>query len=156
MVCSRCSALPITNPKRRWKVQHYSTFAELDKSVRNGCQVCALLRTVLLEYYAHGLSSSVEEAECYHRQLDQHPESRDNEHSDSEESVRRSQDSRRFPFFVKDVSYETASDSEQQFEGLRGLLYLRVGAEAFDPVDHIYPFIQVSSLPGKYIPQPKY
>lgn len=82
MICCRCLALPVQDPSFNGSVQHYSTFTELDESVQNGCQICALFRRVLLEYYAHGLSSSVEEAEHYQRQLDQEPERRDGENLD--------------------------------------------------------------------------
>lgn len=156
MVCSKCSTLPFTNSGRRWRVQHHSTFAELGKSIQNGCQVCALFRTVLLEYYAHGLSRSVEEAEKYHRQLDQCPEGSGHEHFDSEESARKGQGLRRFAFFVEAVLSEATSYSDSSFQGLRGLLYLRVIPEIPDPVDEIYPFIEVSSLPGTYNSQPEY
>jgi len=144
-----CSALPMTMSNRRSRVRHHSTFAELEISVQNGCQVCALLRIVILEYYAYGRTCSVEEAGLYHRQLDQHPESS--------------------PFFVEAVLQETISGSEPQPNGIRGLLYLRIDVDALDaislespdpttgatttsyPVDGICPFVQVSSLPGTYV-----
>jgi hypothetical protein len=77
MTCGRCSALLVQDPSFSGSIPHYSTFTELDKSVQNGCRICALFTRMLLEYYAHGLSSSVEEAEHYQRQLDQEPERRE-------------------------------------------------------------------------------
>jgi len=153
MVCRACSALPLAISTHRQNVQHHPTYEELNKSAQSGCQICALLRTILLEYYAHGLSRSVEEAEHYHQQLDQQHMSSDNdEHSDSEESTRRGQHTRSV-FFLEAV-LSTSSNSEPQLQGVRGLLYLRVDAGSPDPIDEIYPFVEVSSLPGTYI-QPK-
>ena len=115
-----------------------------------GCEVCALLKTALLDYYAQGLSYPIEEAAHYHRQLDQHPEGRGSE--ESKESAPKGQDSRSSTFLVEAFLSE---DSEPRFQGLRGLLYLRVGAETgaetLDPIDDIFPFLQVSSFPGKSI-----
>jgi hypothetical protein len=149
MICDVCSSLPLTNPADRWCVQHYSTFAELTKSAQNGCEICALLRTVLLDYYAQGLCGSVEEAESYHRQLDQNLERKINECFDSEENAPTCHRSDYSAFFVEAV---LEKESEPRHQGLRGLLYLRLSDESLDPMNGIYPFIQVSSPPGMHIP----
>lgn len=143
MICSKCTALPLTSGNPRWSIQHHTTFAALDTSARIGCQVCTLLKAALLDYYAKGLSLSMEEATRYHRQLDQHPEGR---------GAPKTQDSETAAFFVEAIDSE---DSEPQFQGLRGVTYLRIGAESRDPIDDIFPFVQVSSLPGWSIPQLK-
>ena len=82
-----------------------------------------LFKTVLLEYYTHGLSYSTEEAERYHRQLDQ--DSDKNGPVDSKDCSQRDRDLRRGGFSVESVLSKTAGDSNSQGEGLRGLLYLR-------------------------------
>jgi len=157
MICSRCSAIPVQNPSCSWSVQHYSTFTELDKSVQNGCQVCALFKRVLLEYYAHGLSYSVEEAEHYQRQLDQESKRRDGEYFDPEEKEQRDLDAERTVFFTEAVHLELASSFAPHSQGLQGLLYLRKRrGEDSIPVNDIYPFVEVLSLPSIRIPQPQY
>ena len=156
MICSRCSALPIQDPSFNGSVQHCPTFTELDKSVQNGCHICKLFKRVLLEYYTHGLSSSVKEVEYYQRQLDQEPERRDDENLNPQEK-KPEQDLRPTAFFVKFCHLEIDSNFAPYDRGLRGILYLRKhpGEDSF-PVNHIYPFLEVSSLPSRYTFQPQY
>ena len=156
MICSRCSALPVQDPSFNDSVQHYSTFTELDESVQNGCQICALFRSVLLEYYAHGLSSSVEEAEHYQRQLDQEPERRDGENLDPQEK-QPDQDPGPTAFFTEFYNLEIDSNFAPHSRGLQGILYLRKRpGEDSVPVNDIYPFVEVSSLPSRHTSQPQY
>jgi len=156
MICRSCLALPVQDPSFDGSVQHYSTFTELNESVQNGCQVCALFRIALLEYYAHGLSSSVEEAEHYQRQLDQEPERRDGENLDPQED-QPDQDPRPTAFFTKFYRLEIDSNFAPHSRGLQGILYLRKRpGEGSVPANEIYPFVEVSSLPGRHIFQPQY
>jgi hypothetical protein len=70
MICETCRVLPIQDSSFNWMVPHYTSFVELDESSKNGCSLCTLFKTVVLEYYAKSLACSVEEAESYHRSLD--------------------------------------------------------------------------------------
>ena len=146
MICSRCSALPFH--QQDWDsdrgVRHHPTFAELDELVQNGCKVCTLFRTVLFEYYARGLFSSIEEAANYHRQLDESRETETNERTDPDESALQGE----CGFWVKAVVSDTVSDSTPKSHGIRGFLYLRYHEGELDPIDRIYPFVEVTSLPG--------
>jgi len=156
MICSKCLALPVQDPSFNSSVQHYSTFTELDESVQNGCQICALFRRVLLEYYAHGLSSSVEEAEHYQRQLDQETERRDGENLDPQEK-QPDLDPRPTAFFTKFYHLEIDGNFALHSRGLQGILYLRKHpGEDSDPVNYIYPFVKVSSLPSRHTFQTQY
>jgi hypothetical protein len=157
MICNRCSAIPIQDPSHTWSVQHYSTFTELHNSVQNGCNICALFRRVLLEYYAHGLSSSIEEAEHHQRQLDQESMRGDGEYLNLEERDQREQDTRPTAFFIKAIGVVLDSSFAPCSYGLRGLLYLReCPGEDSTPVNGIWPFVEVSSLPSMHIPQLQY
>ena len=157
MICSICSALPLKDPSCSWSVPHYSTFRELDESVQNGCQICVLFRRVLLEYYAHGLSCSVEEAEHYQRQLDREPKRRDAEYLDPEEEDQRDRHEERAAFFAEVVPSDIDSNFAPYSRGLQGLLYLRkCPGEDSLPVKEIYPFVEVSSLSSMHIPRPQY
>ena len=156
MFCSRCSALLVQDLSCSWSVQHHSTFTELDTSAQNGCQTCVSFKRVLLEYYAHGLTCSVEEAEHQQRQLDQEPKRRDGEYLDLDEKYQRDHDAGRTAFFIEAVPLDIASNFAPCSQGLQGLVYLRRGAgENSIPVNGIYPFVEVSSLPGMHIPQPR-
>jgi len=127
----------------------------MDKSVQNGCQICALFKGVLLQYYAHGLTYSVVEAENYQRQLDQEPERRDSEYLDPEEEDQRDQDAGRTAFYVEAVHSDIDSNFAPYSRGLQGLLYLRkCPGEDSSPVNDIWPFLEVLSLPSMHIHQP--
>jgi hypothetical protein len=112
---------------------------------------------VVLEYYAHGLYSSIEEAEHYQRQVDQESMRGDGEYLNLEERDQQDQDTRPTGFFIEAIGVAIDSSFAPCSYGLRGLLYLReyLGEDS-TPVNGIYPFVEVSSLPSMHIPRLQY
>lgn len=147
MICCKCCALPFQDGSSNWSLQHYSTFAALANSAQNGCHTCALFKKVLLEYYAHGSSCSVEEAELYQKQLDQKSKGKllglHDQDCDDQDAVCT-------VFYVKTLSSDIVTPSVPSPHGLHGLLYLRKNPSNPDPVDGIYPFVEVSSSSSRY------
>lgn len=152
MTCIKCSALPVQDPSFDGSIQHYSTFAELSDSVQNGCQICELFMKALLEYSAHQLSSSIQEAEIYQRQLDQELESNiDDNHDLQGEQGDRDREST--AFFTEFRHLPIDSNFATHSGGLHGILYVRkycnYSEEEDDVVDALYPFVEVSSSPSR-------
>jgi len=158
--CSYCERLPFT--ELEWESQHYSTFTQLDGSAKNGCEICGIFRTVVLEYYARHRSCSIEEAEAYHRQLDREDaeirsqagnshSSRDVDLSDDGQS---DQSSEATSFFAESVSLDTDAEFAPLSTGVYRIIYTRRVESSIDtmaiPVDDLYPFVDVSSRLGKY------
>jgi hypothetical protein len=102
----------------------------------------------VLEYYAHGRSSSVDEAAEYHQQLDRRPPAKGNEQFDSEGVGQVSLDLWSSAFFVESVIWDTAGETDLLSKGLRGLSYVRSHAENSEAIDEIYPFVEVSCPPS--------
>jgi hypothetical protein len=163
MICEKCSRIPFQDPGRCWMFQHHSTYAELDKSARNGCEICVLFRRVLLEYYADHLSSSVEEAENFHRQLDQDAEEEEGRadktpcsgrefSSNTQEEQQQDQEAGRYTFFVEFVDAEIDDEHIPLDKGLQRLTFIRrQHEEGAIPLGDVYPFVQISSLQGNHV-----
>ncbi|KAF4948633.1 hypothetical protein FGADI_9537 [Fusarium gaditjirri] len=150
-ICDKCSALPFYDPGWSDRAQHYGSFGELDLSAKNGCQLCAMLRTAVIEFHAWQLSCSVIEAEQYQQQLDKEPTTHgDDGNPDYHNSTERVPRGRIFDdsgFYVEPVR-RCRSDCSPQVEGLHRIMYLRFHHHEEDPIDDVYPFIEVSSRPG--------
>ncbi|KAF4436028.1 HET-domain-containing protein [Fusarium austroafricanum] len=149
--CDKCSALPFYDPGWSDRAQHYRSFWELDLSAKNGCQLCALLRTAVLEFNAWHLSCSIIEAEQYQQQLDKEPTTHggdgNSDYHNSTEEVSRGRIFDDSGFFVEPVR-RCRSDCSPQVEGLHRIMYLRFHHDEEDPIDEVYPFIEVSSRPA--------
>jgi hypothetical protein len=152
--CDKCSVLPFYDPDWSDSAQHYHSFWELDLSAKNGCQLCTLLRTAVLEFNARHLSCSIIEAEQYQWQLDKRsPTYGEDGNSDSYISTEEDLRGHMFDnsgFFVEPIR-TCRSDCSPQVEGLHRIMYLRFHHEENNPIDEVYPFIEVSSRPGAYL-----
>lgn len=113
-----------------------------------GCQVCALLRTALLEYCAHVRSCDIDEADRYQRHLDQLAASdyqssgwgdTSSDDSDNSESVG-------YALFAQRLSKRLSSERE----GVVGLGYWRRAQRTATFPDEVNVYIDVSSAPGAW------
>jgi hypothetical protein len=137
MLCLKCQSLGPLLLSLTNDAKHHSTFAELQLAVQEGCRICALFRTALLQEYASDFRCSLLEAEKYYRRLDQR---------DAPEIV----NSHGCAFYI----CPEIEDMDARFapieHGLRGILYLRkkfAGEERWQTSGG-YPFIGLSSNSG--------
>ena len=146
MPCTQCSSLPFHNPDWQDPILHQASFADLCESAIRGCQVCALLRTALLEYCARVRSCSVDEADRYQRHLDQLAvndyQSSGWGDTSSDDSV--TSESTGYALFIRRLSKRL---SHQQ-EGVVGLGYWRRAQRTSTFPDEVDCYIDVSSAPG--------
>jgi hypothetical protein len=136
ILCSLCASL--TFWKSKWKSNHYSTYAELYESAKNGCRLCCLLKTTQLVAYAQHLSSSIEQAERHHLRLDR-----------SSGSERSRSYSTEPGFVIETLNVDVDSSFAPVSSGLHRIIFLR-----YPPgqgVPDMYPYVEVSSLPGVYV-----
>lgn len=144
MICKKCSQIPFCNPAWRDQSEHHLTFEALDGSAKSGCQVCALFRKVLLEYYADHNSCSIEEAELGQRRLDCDASFEDEAVAGLSSTEITSAGC---PFVVVPVSQPIIRATPQS-EGVHRVLYIRTRGRHFHPIDEVFPFLEISSGQG--------
>ncbi|KAK3361896.1 hypothetical protein B0T24DRAFT_670852 [Lasiosphaeria ovina] len=78
MICALCSKHILKagnqgthqDPRTLDGNSHHHTFADLEQSARDGCDMCILFKQAVVEQYAHKLGCTQEEAANHHRDLD--------------------------------------------------------------------------------------
>ena len=151
MLCSTCSAIPLTVPSQdKWRVKHHQTFAQLDASAQAECRLCAVFKSVALQYTAHELSCSIDEAERQHRLWDAPSDLQVGVTSPEEDSFRRG-------FTVESLLWSVASDSGPDHNGVQALSYKRWVTDPTHPhFGLLGGYVHVSSLPRMDRLSPKY
>ena len=111
----------------------------------------------LLEYSAHQLSSSIQEAELHQQQLDQELDQELESNIDDNRDLQgeqRDRDRESAAFFTKFRRLPIDSNFAPYPRGLHVILYLRKHSEEDDRVvDDLYPFVEVLSPPGNHTSQ---
>ncbi|KAF2687534.1 HET-domain-containing protein [Lentithecium fluviatile CBS 122367] len=159
MICDKCSHLfrGLGGQPLGWRTEHYSSYAELNHSANTGCGVCAIFERVLLEYYAHALCLTTDEAKIYHQDYDE-AESWENcsetDASSSSDAMSLSNITEAEPtsFFIEllfcDIDPTFASQHAYHQNGLQGINYVRCRLRDHYTPDEVYPFLDISSLSG--------
>lgn len=137
-------------------MEHCSNYAELARSANAGCELCALFRIVLLEYYAHSLCKTTAEAESYHRARDEAEirakdpaaDANSNNISDSTDDIIEAEPT---SFVVRPVNYDIILQTGRESLGLQGILYVRRHSKYQLPLKDVWPFLSISSLSGTLV-----
>jgi hypothetical protein len=134
--CKYCLRLAIPDPDvDRTGFWHHSSFSDLAKSADSGCKLCALFRTVVLEYTAQRFSTSLDGAIRHHEELD---------------LADRSKLQGRSAFIVNLVLYDIAAErgNQRRRKGILGLVLERQAMNTSRNVNDTYPFVDVLSETG--------
>ncbi|KAK4182103.1 heterokaryon incompatibility protein-domain-containing protein [Podospora australis] len=117
-------------------IYHHNSFADLDKSAHDGCEMCKLFKLVLLEKHAHELACSIEEAVEAQRLIDVEENYRYEENGEMVRDPR--------SFAVKFDCFKLASDAPYHDSAQR-LFFFRKGEDALD-IHHA--FVNLSAPSG--------
>ena len=135
-LCLYCKKIELQNPSEEWVIKHHTSYSDLANSAGEGCKLCRLFKTLMLEQYSIALACSLDEAEGFHLQVDNED---------------RSEGAERRHFFVEPHHEELDTTSAPFEEGLKSLLFLRRTEEDTDPLKEVCPQVSVCVSSGSYV-----
>lgn len=134
MLCSLCSKFCNRVRQGHRESRHHSSYNALKSSATEGCELCDLFRTVVLDYYANEASWPIEKVERYHLSIDN--------------MDIKTKESRKSSFFATICSVAVDRRFVPLDEGIRGILFTRQTGINGIALREVFPFVEVCSSSG--------